>query len=79
MKERFEAMTLDQLRACRDLMRYLYPATDPFPDAISEEAWNDLDEVLLRKQAEYYESDEYKRKKAETDALYASLFQPWGN
>lgn len=76
MKEQFETMTLDQLRACRDLMCYLYPAADAFPTVTAEQTWYDLDEVLTRKQAEYYESDECKQKRAEVDALYASLFQP---
>lgn len=43
----------------------------------ASELWDDLEAVRLRKMAEYHESDEFKRKVAESDALYASMFQPW--
>ncbi len=72
MKERFEEMTLDQLDAIRDVMRYLYP--EAIEDDTAERLWHDLENVRLKKIVEYQASDEYKQKCAETDALYNSLF-----
>ena len=86
MKERFERMTLDQLESINEVMMYLYPsmygffnegAMDIEVSDRTEYTREVLDEVLIRKRAEYEQSDEYKAKKAEVDALYASMFQPW--
>ena len=86
MKERFEKMTLDQLEAINEVMMHLYPsmygffnegAMDIEVSSRAEYTREILDEVLSCKRAEYEQSDEYKAKKAEVDALYASLFQPW--
>ena len=73
MKERFEEMTLDQLDAIRDVMCYLYP--EAIEDDTAERLWHDLEDVRLKKLVEYQASDEYKRKCAETDELYKSLFK----
>lgn len=77
MKERFEQMTLEQLDAIREVLCYLYPPMESIDIDTASELWNELEEVRLRKMAEYRESDEYKRKVAESDALYASMFRPW--
>ena len=86
MKERFEQMTLEQLEAIHEVMMYLYPSMYGFSNegamdievsSRAEYTREILDEVLTRKRAEYEQSDEYKAKKTEVDALYASLFQPW--
>lgn len=86
MKERFESMTLEQLEAINEVMMYLYPSMYGFSNegamdievsSRAEYTVEILDEVLSRKRAEYEQSDEYKAKKAESDALYASMFQPW--
>lgn len=74
MKERFESMTLDQLDAIHEVLCYLYPPMDSIENETAYDLWNDLEEVRLRKIAEYKQSDEYKAKKAESDALYASMF-----
>lgn len=71
MKDRFEKMSIEQLYAAREVLTYLYPPMETACDLL-----DDLDEVLARKLTEYEQSDEYKAKKAETDALYASLVQP---
>lgn len=86
MKERFERMTLDQLEAINEVMMYLYPsaygffnegAMDIEVSSRAEYTVEILDEVLTRKRAEYEQSHEYKAKKEEVNALYASMFQPW--
>ena len=86
MKERFEQMTLEQLEAINEVMMYLYPsmygffnegAMDIEISSRAEYTREILDDVISRKRAEYEQSDEFKRKVAESDALYASLFQPW--
>ena len=86
MKERFEQMTLEQLEAIHEVMMYLYPsmygffnegAMDIEVSSRAEYTREILDDVLTRKRAEYEQSGEYKAKKAEVDALYASMFQPW--
>lgn len=74
MKERFESMTLDQLDAIHEVLCYLYPPMDSIENETAYDLWNDLEEVRLRKISEYKQSDEYKAKKAESDALYASMF-----
>lgn len=76
MKERFERMTLDQLDAIREVLCYLYPPMESIDNDTAYYLWEDLEDVRLRKMAEYRESDEYKRKVAEANALYASMFQP---
>ena len=87
MKERFEQMTLEQLEAINEVMMYLYPsmygffnegAMDIEVPSHAEYMREILNDVLFRKRAEYEQSDEYKAKKAEAAALYASLFQPGG-
>lgn len=75
MKERFEEMTLDQLDAIREVMCYLYPPMESIQDETAYHLWDDLEDVRLRKMEEYHNSDEYKRKCAETDELYRSLFE----
>lgn len=86
MKERFEQMTLAQLEAVNEVMMYLYPsmygffnegAMDIEVSSRAEYTREILNEVLARKRAEYEQSDECKAKRAEVDALYASMFQPW--
>ena len=77
MKERFEEMTIQQLDAIREVLCYLYPPTDSIKDDTVQHLWDDLEEALAGKRAEYEQSDEYKARKAESDALYASMFQPW--
>ena len=74
MKERLESMTLDQLDAIHEVLCYLYPPMDSIENETAYDLWNDLEEVRLRKIAKYEQSDEYKAKKAESDALYASMF-----
>ena len=74
MKERFEEMTLDQLDAIREVMCYLYPPTESIQDDTASRLWDDLEDVRLRKMAEYHASDEYKQKCAEADELYRSMF-----
>ena len=77
MKERFERMTLDQLDAIREVLCYLYPPMESIENDIVSNLWNDLEEAIIHKAAEYHESDEYKVKKAEAEASYAAMFQPW--
>lgn len=77
MKERFEEMTIQQLDAIREVLCYLYPPTESIEDDTAQHLWDDLEEVLAGKRDEYEQSDEYKARKAESDALYASMFQPW--
>lgn len=77
MKERFDGMSLDQLDAIREVLCYLYPPTESIKDDTAQCLWDDLEEVLSHKRAEYEQNDECKAKKAESDALYASMFQPW--
>ena len=86
LKEDFERMTLEQLEAINEIMMYLYPsmygffnegAMDIEVSSRAEYTRETLDEVLARKRAEYEQSDECKAKRAEADALYASMFQPW--
>ena len=74
MKERFEEMTLDQLVAIREVMCYLYPPMEGM-DETAARLWHDLEDVRTQKFSEYQSSDEYKRKCAETDELYKSLFK----
>ena len=75
MKERFEEMTLDQLDAIREVMCYLHPPMESIQDDTAARLWHDLEDVRIQKFTEYQSSDEYKRKCAETDELYKSLFK----
>lgn len=75
MKECFEKMTLDQLDAIREVMCYLYPPMESIQDETASHLWDDLEDVRLRKMAEYHASAEYKQKCAEADELYQSLFE----
>ena len=75
MKERFEQMTLDQLDAIREVLCYLYPPMEGIDDDTVSGLWDDLEEARKRKMAEDEESDTAERE--DTDALYASMFQPW--
>ena len=77
MKERFEQMTLEQLDAIYEVMCFLYPPMEGVESDTASDLWDDLEAVRLRKMTEYHESDEFKRKVAESDALCASMFQPW--
>lgn len=74
MKDRFERMTLDQLDAIYEVLCYLYPPMEAPPNDTVAYLWNDLEEVRLRKSAEWEESDEYKRKCEETQREYEIFF-----
>ena len=77
MKERFEEMPIQQLDAIREVLCYLYPTAESIESDTASDLWDSLEETRLRKMAEYEQSDECKARKAESDALYASMFQPW--
>lgn len=74
MKKRFEEMTLDQLDAIREVMCYLYPPMESIQDETANHLFHDLEDVRLRKMTEYNASEERRRKREESDALYRSLF-----
>lgn len=74
MKERFEQMTLEQLDAIREVLCYLYPPMESIRDDAAAHLWDDLEEVRLRKSAEWVESDEYKRKCEAVQKEYEEFF-----